>query len=210
MLEIHLRLMVLAAALVGMAAMSCTGESRSNEIGRNPSEQASSEKLSKVANDPIASMISQATDEEKPALADGKVTAAEYESAVLATAKCMTENGITFYESPHWDEATRSRLKFSYKGGSTREDALAADAIYDSCRTQHSAIVEQVWILQDLPSERTLQQARAEFEQCLRAAGVAVSEGATSGELANLSAQDAFWPCAKDVERKYQLPGFAG
>jgi hypothetical protein len=71
-------------------------------------------------------------------------------------------------------------------------------------------MIEQTWIVQDLPEERKLQDARSALTKCLQAAGVKVGDGATSEELAGLVGEEAFWPCAREVEREFQLPGFAG
>lgn len=150
------------------------------------------------------------TPDQAPAFADGVVTAAEYEAAVLATAQCMTEQGIQFVDPPHWDKATSSRLQFSYVAGDTVEKARTTNETYDRCRNRFSTAIEQLWQLQDVPSERKLQQARAALGQCLREHGLQAPEGATSEELAVFSGQEVFQTCAQKVATEFQIPGFAG
>jgi hypothetical protein len=200
----HLRACTLAPVIV-LLAYSCSGGSTTPQ---NPTA-SSTNGLDPVA-DAAAFALAHATEEQKGALADGIVTASEYEAATLATASCLTEQGIALADAPHWDEETRTRMRFSFVGGPTIEESQKTNALYEECRLKYSAAVEHLWITQDLPSETTLQKARASLEKCIREAGLDVPEGATSAELGSFSTNEAFWPCAKAAEREFQLPGFAG
>lgn len=160
---------------------------------------------------PVAFAVANASPEQLPPLADGVVTADEYEASVLNTVQCMTEQGISMAEAPHWDKETGSRMSFSFHGSTTIEDSQKQNAIYEGCRLRFMAAIEHVWLVQHLPSEKKLQEAEDALRICLKASGLEVPAGLPSDELTDAFSNDeAFWTCAKKVEVEYQIPGFVG
>lgn len=194
------------AVLICAVLAACGSTARPAPAERTPPQPSGPD----PATNPVAFVRQFSTPEQAAALADGVVTASEYERSVLATAQCMTEQGIQFVDPPHWDKATNTRLQFSYVAGDTVDKSRTTNDTYDRCRNRFSTAVEQLWQLQDAPSERKLQQARAALGDCLRDQGVQVPEGATSEDLAIFSAQEAFLACARKVEAEFQIPGFVG
>jgi hypothetical protein len=180
---------------------------------RHSTASAGQHNLPNPASDPVGFALAiareNATEEQRPAIADGVVTATEYETAMLALAQCMTANGLAFYEEPHWDDSG-SRIAFQYVGGASRDEAAASSAIYESCRRQFSQEIEQIWQAQTTPSEQQLQQARAALGKCLQDAGFDLPDDPTSQELARFNKVEAFWPCAEQVGTEYRIPNFAG
>lgn len=194
---------VVLGSMVGMACDSSQPKEPQPESGLSNTAPY-------TAGEIKALLLEGASEEQIEALLDDFVTAAEYERAMLAMARCMTEQGIVFQEEPHWDEETHSRIRFLYIAGATREAATASAVIYEACRKEHSTAVESYWGSQTSADESTLQRARAALAVCLNRSGFDVPANASAQDFADLATEEAFWPCAKEIEIEYQLPGFAG
>lgn len=192
---------VAAGSMLDLACGSSQGQEP--EPGLSSGDQNSAQEMKSL-------FLEGASEEQAEALKDDVVTAAEYERAMLAMARCMADRGIVFQEEPHWDEETHSRIRFLYIAGLTRDDAAASSAVYEACRKEHSTAVEWYWLSQTSADESTLQRARAALAACLNRSGFDVPSNASAQDFADLTSEEAFWPCAKEIEIEYQLPGFAG
>ena len=145
------RIKTAALAVTAFAAVSCASDVR---------EMAAPQAI-------VDEIRAHTTNEQQAALADGRVTEAEYERAVLETAQCMRDNGA---ESTTFREGWRIRLQGP--GVDSLDAAKDWGAINLRCFEQHSDDVEAVWMLQHQPSQQERDAARAALTVCLRAAGV--------------------------------------
>jgi hypothetical protein len=161
------------------------------------------------SGDPLDFALTFASEEQLEALADGIVTHAEFERATLAMVQCMIDEGITFELMPVWDE-TKTRMDFHFIAGTTIEETFVTTAIRDDCNLRHRGAVGHVWRMQTAPSEASLIAARAALGDCLRDAGLEVSDAPSSSDLTALADDPAFWPCAQQIQVEFGIPGFAG
>lgn len=169
----------------------------------------SPEQLNAYFEAQLASAREFATDEQMPFLADGWVTPDEYEAAALAMAQCMKEQGIEFVDEVAWDE-TNTRIRYSYRSGSTMEEADKSSAIRDDCSKQFLNAVEWMWIVQNEPTEETLVAARAALATCLLESGFDLPPDPGPNDFAALTNQEGFWPCAEQVGAEYRIASFIG
>lgn len=135
--------------------------------------------------------ISEAPTFQRELIADGVVTWAEYESAVIAQHECVSAAGY----APGQIEKQGSQLVFDttmeYGGVADPEaaDAKFMDAL-TKCEDEFITYVGSLWsesLVIDDPAER--EKRMAQFASCLRDSGVDVSDDVSLEELA--SAADA-------------------
>jgi hypothetical protein len=144
-------------------------------------------------------------DSQREALADGVLTYAEYEAAVLATIACAEDAGLTIVERPHPDPSGKT-LRYSLSLGL---DLERGSAIHRECYVEHLAAINVLWSAQNTPSQEVLAEARQSLDACLREA----LDGAPIpyGQLPDwVRGSEAFLPCLEGVQRQYGLPGFGG
>lgn len=164
-------------------------------------------------------MMSQVSSYQQEILADGVVSAAEYEGAVLATKACIEErapsievsapeprmDGITFGISMGWNAG----------GDAARDAGLAEQAqdSYNACAGEFHEGVEQVYYQQNLPSEEERLQILTELVACLRDAGVSsvsdapsISEVYEALDASAAGAQDAGAACLPAHELAFAQP----
>lgn len=146
-------------------------------------------------------------------LKDGKVTYAEYESAIVAQRTCLQEAG---YSPGEIHDIGFGQIGFSVDVDYSNEpDPAAADAAFlkvdNHCRTEYSIYVATAWseglVVSD-PSER--ERLTEQFASCLKDAGLDVSRSDSLETLMDsvqrVPTDDAKTPavnqCAQD---SYQL-----
>ncbi|RLP74523.1 hypothetical protein D9V32_12590 [Mycetocola tolaasinivorans] len=130
-------------------------------------------------------------------LEDGVVTAAEYESAVLAHRSCVENAGA----SPGEIES----LGHNQRGfqveiiADTEEEAARIDSLAEACHGEYLSDVADVWVYQQLLSEKELDAIRPDVASCLRDVGIKVSDTFTMKELytqlERLANTSALQPC---------------
>ncbi|HET7737187.1 MAG TPA: hypothetical protein VFK32_01300 [Tepidiformaceae bacterium] len=123
----------------------------------------------------IARSWEAVSEEQRDALADGGLTFAEYERAVLAEVECLTAEGLTIRTPPVYDPIER-RFRFNYtsaSGSDARAQQDAVLAVADACTLQHSGMVGAVWGLLNQPTPEEIAEAREAIMECLRASDVA-------------------------------------
>lgn len=115
----------------------------------------------------VLSELPNASPFQRTILADGAVSAAEYESAVLATMQCLDEKGV-----PHSAPRLNSngyvpRWQYTLGPWPEEEDARYS-ALYQECYEEYERAVASVWVDQESPSKRDLQELQAAVLDCLR------------------------------------------
>lgn len=118
-------------------------------------------------------------------LADGTVSAAEYEQAAFATLQCLDEHGVEYTE-PEWVEHLDGYRTLQYgmlfPPGSDR-------GIYDQCFDEYQREVETAYVTQHAPSEEVRQQRVGHVIACMNERGHAITDtsqipGLTAGNEA--------------------------
>ncbi len=138
-------------------------------------------------------------------LADGHISFAEYEEAVLAYVACATGRGIDVHVELRF-QGKHFEIRATYPGDRAEE----LSALNDECFLREIGPIRPAWGLQNQPTEQELQQARAALAACLRDAGVDVPEDATSDDFANLPLTRTFAQCAERIGEEFGILGFGG
>jgi hypothetical protein len=162
----------------------------------------------KVPEAYLQGVLEDAPPEQQAKLADGGLTFAEYEGAVLDAAECIRSGGLQVI-GPSLDG---SGTYYEFQAVA-RNDSFAADqALIADCTQRHMNAVADVWSVQHLPSEDTLQEARVALESCLREAGVALPDEPTSADFASLASEGdpRYGRCSRAIQDTFGLPGFGG
>lgn len=211
----------LVATVVYVGLVSCTnGRSREDqppccETG-DGTEAFPSIELPPISRNRIDSI----PETQAVALKDGQLTFAEYESAVLAMARCVRESplGIEFARidvdgsvvriaAPWLDKRGRYQYAFFYPG-----PVAESEARITFCRQEFLADIENFWVVHVAPSERDLAEARQSLAKCLRASGEEVPVNPSEGDFDRFrnSPTASFRACADSVAEEFALPGFSG
>jgi len=148
----------------------------------------------------------QGSDEQRAAVADGKVSFEEYEVSVLTYVACL--------ESAGYEVDATLRFQGRYYDVTSSTDGTETELMRDSwsaCSENFSLILD-VWSVQNQPSEAELQAARRALASCLRDRGVDVNVDPSGKELGDLAAsgRPGFAQCSQKVSEEFGLPGFAG
>lgn len=139
-----------------------------------------------------ARLYESTTEDQQKALEDYKVTAAEYEQAVLAAKACMEDGGLMV--SGPTPTAGGVILQLSFDGEGFNERYM------DMCVEEHLNAIEWVWIDQNLPTESGRQNMIEELFSCLERDGI---------DIAGLSAdsEDLFGAIADRITRRQSEGG---
>ncbi|MGN8027796.1 hypothetical protein [Microbacterium sp. 22242] len=164
---------------------------------------ASDEAQQKTLN--IASIAKNTTAFQAEILQDGKVTPAEYESAVLAYRTCVQDAGA---EPGEISEFGNNELGFTYTitaAGETQRKAIEAET--EQCLKDNLEDIGKVWSYQNLLSPKELDRQRPEVAACLRSVGIDINDSFSIDDLRKYvseheEATDDIKPCVE----KY--PGF--
>jgi len=111
-------------------------------------------------------------------LADGAVSTAEMERALLAVVTCVQQSGHSA-ELVEFNEDGGGQFQTS---GATTEEADAAEAALDRCRAEILSDVQPAYNLEHAPSEQEIQEHREKVVDCLVGMG---------HDVAGLSANEA-------------------
>ncbi len=166
------RNLVLAVAVVIFAA-GCAGEAE-------PAHE-----LERPRVDPMA-VLAQTSEYQKPALADGQVTFAEYERAVLATVECLKGGGLTV-DGPQARDGGRF-LDFSFgaqqlPGESSGDADKRIRAISDRCDREYRLDIDRLWVQQHLLTTQQRDEQRTQLITCLRDAGAPIKGDASEQDI---------------------------
>lgn len=159
-------------------------------------------------------------------VSDGVLTFKEYGRAVFAEAQCLADRGfeVVGFASPGQPASREPKLtqrgEYKFVSRNTKLSADASLAAQLQCRQQTDSFVQMAWEEHVAPSAEELQRARNDIGKCLRAAGISVSDAPSGDELRRIgwqpSGQQAgpaapeFETCAREVQVRYDLPGFVG
>ena len=122
----------------------------------------------------------QASDSQASILADGVVTWDEHESAIAATAACLSESGVSV-EMRAAQGKRPSQIGFAV---SSREEGTAAEEHLRGCRAEHLDAVDAVWLRAALP-EDVERRANEYLSTCLLERGFTV-EAERDGVVVNV------------------------
>jgi len=178
---------VLGATALVLVAAACSG---SEVTPAPPTPQVEAE----VPVYPVSPAALDAMPEvQAAAIADGTVTEAEFERAVLALVACLEGSGL---------EVTDFSTKpgsWSIAYASPSRDGLQEEAIYSQCYAAHVEDVEVYYFAERQP---TAQEDAAQHEadriamvECLQSAGVDISDDANSDEVDRLQDDPDWIPC---------------
>ncbi len=177
------------------AVLACTGDAQDEPDQHGVISDAALEQFRSETDNPRHHEM----------LADGVVSFAEYEEVLLAYAACTADIGVEV------------RLTLRYQGKFfeilTNIPGDAAPEVFeqdDECYWREVGPINQLWGLQNQPTEQEIQQARAALAACLRDSGIEVPEDATSDDFANLPPSRSFVLCAERIGEEFGIPGFGG
>lgn len=102
-------------------------------------------------------------------LSDGEVTFSEYEEAVFATMRCLTRAGI-WVSDPMLD-AAGSSYRFDFGGAYTEAEGEEMENTYEKCYREFQDAVDEVWAIQNGPSEEEITVFYERVLECVRAKG---------------------------------------
>ncbi len=161
------------AVIVAMFAAGCTDEPHAPEKRDYP----------RVDPGVVAA---QTSEYQRPAFADGVVTFAEYERAVLATMECLKAGGLTVNGPSPRNNGRFLDFTFSAElkaGEATTEANARILQVSEKCDDEFRNDIERVWTQQNLltPAQRDTQ--RAQLIECLRHAGAQLGLDADEEEV---------------------------
>jgi predicted dehydrogenase len=146
------------------------------------------------------------TDFQEAALADGVVTFAEYERAMLATIECLRDGGVEVTDAT---PVPGDRLTFEFYSGD--DDREAVRAAYQDCYERFAVAIDRAWATANAPTEEELQEARQALAECLRDAGEDVPEQPALEDFVRLQqTAEAFGRCSQAISEEFGIPNFAG
>jgi hypothetical protein len=147
-----------------------------------------------------------ASDFQRALFADGRLTFAEYEGAILSLTQCFKDHGLTIVELN-----LNARNKYEMAIGLVPGDVERSKKSYDQCRQEYYSIVEQVWLQNIQPSESELQSARDDLAACLRLRGYELPEHPASQDFHNGRISDAdLVGCGSQTGAKFGLEAYVG
>lgn len=164
--------------------------------------------------------INGAPPSQAAALADGKLSFAEYEAAVFAMASCVLSSGlgITFaiidpdgnlkiVDGPVLNRRGRYEYGFLYYGPiASSETEIAA------CKKEFLERVELFWIENVAPTQRDIDAARRALAACMREAGEEIPLDATPADFSSYQSRpsEPYDHCRRRISYDFGLPGFGG
>lgn len=155
----------------------------------------------------LASLKGSASHYQWARLSDGQLDSHEYEAAVRATVACVEQAGPRLTVPLEPTNRGRYELSFQY----SVDSPAGADAI-EACRTEYLSVIDLLWAQHSAPSQSELQAARRSLAACLSRSGVPGAENAGDEYYRQMRSQPTaeFVRCAEQIQKEYDLPGFAG
>jgi hypothetical protein len=198
-----MRPLALATFLVLVPALSACGQDASA-----PTEAPGDTSPAHVSDAERASLssIGRVSERAEEILADGLLTWAEYEQAIIAKRECMLAAGFT-KERP------------DLQTGFWRHSEQGEDVSNAAARCNEDVIVlSWLWARHHQPSEQEVQAARTTFANCLRElAGADLPETPGRADLERFARSpesarnpQAFVQCQFRVEEEFGFPNFGG
>lgn len=153
-------------------------------------------------------------------LKDGRLTFAEYESAVLTMSACVQRSdlGIRFAQptedgtvevtaGPFLNVRGRYEYGFVYYGPISESERVIRE-----CRDSELTMVENVWIESVAPAQADYDKARVALAQCMKDRGEPVQgdDLRVSFTEYRLHPTPAYWQCCWRIQKDFGLPGFSG
>ena len=153
-----------------------------------------------------AERVPETTAGQAAALADGVITAFEYEEAVGQTVACLAARGFEVGEPRRLDNGNLS-IQFA---SSDIDEGRRYQAAYQDCYVQNQRDIDLVWAAaraesQPRPAEDVVSASRAALAGCLRGRGVTAAEDGDAlllmlDRVARAGYQsDVFYQCAGEA-----------
>lgn len=179
-----------------------------------------------IPADQLSGWLAQASDVERPLIADGVLTFGEYRSAVMATVACIEDAGIDvvhpggygrggdFQPGPGLSRRGIYRYAGAITTSSPTQPAGAFDRI-NVCKTI-SAQAEFLWAQHTTPSQVEIQAMNDDMAACLRAEGAEIeAEHPSDLQLRALVApsavsKDQYRACQFSAADKYEIDRLPG
>jgi len=192
-------------AFVLVAAACSNAESVTSSLGAGSTTSALDTELeSETPLYPVSPAALDAMPEaQAAAVADGTVTEAEFERAVLALVACLEGSGL---------EVTDFSTKpgsWSIAYASPSEDSRQEEAIYSECYIAHVEDIESYYLAERQPTaaEDAAQHEtdRIAMIECLQAAGVDISDDADEDQVrrvGKLEGAAAYGRCFAEVKER--------
>lgn len=166
----------------------------------------------------LVQALNVASSVERPLIADGVITRAEYQAAVDATVTCLETHG---FQVVHLTEnvqglfgsygrlganaagpAANSRGVIEYAATGGSKSVEANSAMVASCK-QGSAVIEALWQQQAAPTEAERQAMRDAMATCLLRRGYEVAEHPSEEQLLRVVAEPPVTDAARDAHRDF-------
>lgn len=146
---------------------------------------AAAEEAPKLNVDEIAASTTQFQAE---ILADGEVSAAEYEKALLAQRQCVIDAGATPGELV---DAGNNERTFDYQVSAPSDgEREIIEAKAEECLGEFFDDIAQVWAYQQLLTADEREELRPKVVECLNKAGLAVPSDADLKKIAEVLGSD--------------------
>lgn len=210
--------------LAGILA-ACHSPGETTHEPASSSTQESGRSSSRFKDVEIPSAVLKAISPDTPEqqlrlLKDGRLTFAEYESAVLAMAACVQRShlGIRFAQptedgavevtaGPFLNVRGRYEYGFLYYGPISDSERVIRE-----CRDNELTMVENFWIESVAPAQSDYDTARVALAQCMKERGEPVQGDDLRASFAEyrLHPTPAYWQCCWRIQSDFGLPGFSG
>lgn len=157
----------------------------------------------------LASLIEGASETQRSALQDGRLTSVEYEAAFLGVQRCITEAGLIFAMPLERTGLGNYYYELVYPPGQIEYGKQA----HAKCQVEHIDRINQAWSRRDNPAaEDVNRRARESLRDCLRAGGMEAPDQPVEGDFRDLlrNPNETFLNCLKSVQEAHNLPGWGG
>lgn len=189
---------LVAATVALVAALAATAGFATAQDRERPGDRTASELA--------AERLPETTGEQARALADGAVTAAEYEEAADRTVACLATRGFDVGEPRRLDNGNLS-IEFA---SSDIDEGRRYQAAYQDCYVQNQRDIDLVWAAsraesQPSPAADRVSASRAALAGCLRGRGVTAADDGDAlllllDRVARAGYQsDMFYQCAGEA-----------
>lgn len=212
-----MRRMLVGLLVSSLLAVSC-GSSQRDHVTRLASNGIPRSAVNNAATVDLSALPTDLSVYQRQLVADGLLTADEYQEAALEVVRCHKEHGATIRGQPHYageegvpDPWWSPRGQYMYSAGYPKDD-MYAPRDYAACETTYFNFINATWTNFIAPTVAEMQEARDIVAKCLREQGIDVPEHPSTQELAPITVprrtDPKVLPCLRAGADHIGMPSF--
>lgn len=181
-----------------------------------PQDSHASDGRYQLSSDQVNTVISSLPSAQSKVIKDGLITWDDYQASFGKYTSCLQSAGAVIEGQPTVN--ARRKLTVQIAVPLFGNGPAHADGIIQDCYRQNLSLIDQLWSMQNAPSQAELEDARIAFAACLRDQGFSeVPARPKPGELVKFWPSESssipgttFFACQAKVDQAFGLEGFGG